>query len=95
MRLVPLGDQVVVKRLAAEAKTAGGIVLPESAREKPREARVLSIGDGRLAENGVRVPLQVNEGDRVLFSDYAGTEVNVEGEELLIVREADILAVLE
>lgn len=95
MRLVPLGDQVVVKRLAAEAKTAGGIVLPESAREKPREARVLSIGDGRLAENGVRVRLQVNEGDRVLFSDYAGTEVNVEGEELLIVREADILAVLE
>ncbi|MBX3413573.1 MAG: co-chaperone GroES [Pirellulales bacterium] len=95
MRLVPLGDQVVVKRMTAEATTAGGIVLPESAREKPREGRVLSIGDGRRVENGRRVKLQVNEGDRVLFSSYAGTEVKVEGDELLILREADILAVLE
>ena len=95
MRLVPLGDQVVVKRVTAEAMTAGGIVLPESAREKPREGRVLSVGDGRLAECGRRVKLQVNEGDRVLFSSYAGTEVKVQGDELLILREADILAVLE
>lgn len=95
MRLVPLGDQVVVKRVTAEATTAGGIVLPESAREKPREGRVLSVGDGSLAENGRRVELQVNEGDRVLFSSYAGTEVKVEGDELLILREADILAVIE
>jgi len=95
MRVVPLGDQVVVKRLTAEEKTAGGIVLPDSAREKPREGRVLSVGDGRLAEDGRRVELQVNEGDRVLFNNYAGTEIKVEGEELLIMRESDILAVLE
>lgn len=95
MRVVPLGDQVVVKRTTAEATTAGGIVLPESAREKPREGRVLSVGDGRLAENGRRVPLQVNEGDRVLFGSYAGVEIKVQGDDLLILRESDILAVLE
>jgi chaperonin GroES len=94
MKVVPLGANVVVKRIAAEEKTAGGIVLPDSAREKPRQGRVLSVGDGRLLPSGTRVRHQVNEGDRVLFSSYAGTEVEVNGEDLLIMNESDILAVV-
>lgn len=94
MKVVPLGANVVVKRIAAEGKTAGGIVLPDSAREKPRQGRVLSVGDGRLLPNGTRVRHQVSEGDRVLFSSYAGTEVDVNGEDLLIMNESDILAVV-
>jgi len=94
MKVVPLGANVVVKRLAAEEKTAGGIVLPDSAREKPRQGRVLSVGDGRLLSSGTRVQHQVNEGDRVLFSSYAGAEVEVNGEDLLIMDEKEILAVV-
>lgn len=94
MKVVPLGANVVVKRVAAEEKTAGGIVLPDSAQEKPRQGRVLSVGDGRLLPNGTRVRHQVSEGDRVLFSSYAGTEVEVNGEDLLIMNESDILAVV-
>jgi chaperonin GroES len=94
MKVVPLGANVVVKRLAAEEKTAGGIVLPDAAQEKPRQGRVLSVGDGRLLPNGTRVRHQVNEGDRVLFSSYAGAEVEVNGEDLLIMDENEILAVV-
>ena len=95
MKVVPLGDKVVVKRVEAEQQTAGGIVLPDSAKEKPQEGRVLSVGDGRLLVDGSRADPQVSEGDRVLFSNYAGTEVEVDEEELLIMSEEDILAVLD
>jgi chaperonin GroES len=94
MKVVPLGEKVVVKRLAAEQTTAGGIVLPEMAKEKPQQGRVLSVGDGRLLSNGERAVQQVSEGDRVLFGSYAGTEVVVDGEELLIMSEDEILAVV-
>ena len=94
MKLVPLGEKVVVKRLAAEEQTDGGILLPDSAREKPRQGRVLSIGDGRLLADGSRAQHQVSEGDRVLFSSYAGSEVIVDGEELLLMDETEILAVV-
>lgn len=95
MRIEPLGDKVVVKRTEAEETTAGGIVLPDAAREKPQQGRVLSVGSGRLMEDGSRSSLQVNEGDRVLFSSYSGTEIEVDGGKLLIMGESDILAVLE
>ncbi len=95
MRVEPLGDKVVIKRLAPEDKTAGGIVLPDSSRDKPQEGRVLSVGDGRMLPSGQRVPHQVSEGDRVVFSQWAGTEVVVDQEELLIMGEDDILAVLD
>ena len=93
MTLTPLGDKVVVQRTEAEETTAGGIVLPDSAKEKPAEGRVLSIGDGRLSSDGSRIPLQVHDGDRVIFSSYAGTEIEVDGQALLIMSESDILAV--
>ena len=95
MNLVPLNDKIVVQRLEAEEKTAGGIVLPDAAREKPKQGRVLSVGDGKLLENGKRAPFQVKEGDRVLFTSYAGNEVTIDGEEYLIMTEEDILAVVE
>ena len=95
MRVEPLGDKVVIKRLAPEEKTAGGIVLPDSSRDKPVQGRVLSVGDGRMLPNGDRVPHQVSEGDRVVFSQWAGTEVVVDNEEVLIMGEDDILAVME
>ncbi len=95
MRVEPLGDKVVIKRLEPEEKTAGGIVLPDSSRDKPVEGRVLSVGDGRMLPNGDRVPHQVSEGDRVVFSRWAGTEVVVDNEEVLIMGEDDILAVLD
>lgn len=95
MRIVPLGDKVVIKRLDAEEVTAGGIVLPDTARDKPQEGRVLSVGDGRLLPDGSRAQHQVSEGDRVLLSSYAGTEVVVDDQELLIMGETDILAVLD
>jgi len=95
MKVVPLNDKLVVKRLEAEDKTAGGILLPDSAKEKPKQGKILSLGDGKLLENGKRAGFQVKEGDRVLFSAYAGNEVNVDGEEYLIMSEDDILAVLD
>jgi chaperonin GroES len=95
MKVVPLGDKVAVRRLEAEEVTAGGIVLPDSAQEMPQEGRVLSVGDGRLLSNGARTEHQVREGDRVLFSKYAGTEILVDQEEVLIMNEDDILAVME
>jgi chaperonin GroES len=95
MRVVPLGDKIVVKRLDADSKTAGGILLPDSAKEKPRQGRVLSVGDGKLMSDGRRTAPQVAEGDRVLFSSWAGAEVQVDGDELLIMNEDDIFAILE
>ncbi len=95
MRVEPLGDKVVIKRLEADDTTAGGIVLPDSARDKPQQGRVLSVGDGRMLPNGERVPHQVSEGDRVVFSRWAGTEVVVDNEDVLIMSEDDILAVLD
>ena len=94
MKLVPVGDKLVVKRLEAEEKTAGGILLPDAARDKPQQGRVLSLGDGRLLADGRRVPHQVSEGDRVLFQQYAGSEVEVGGQKLLLMSEDEILAVV-
>jgi len=91
----PLGDKVLVKRLEAESTTAGGIVLPDTAKEKPKRGTIVSVGDGRLLDTGKRQPLQVKAGAQVLFTSYAGTEVKVSGEEMLIMDESDILAVLE
>jgi len=91
----PLNDKVLVKRLEAEEVTKGGIVLPDTAREKPKEGRVIALGDGKLLDDGKRAPFQVAVGDRVLFSSYAGTDVKIEGEEYLILSEDDILAVVE
>lgn len=95
MKVIPVNDKIVVKRLEAEEKTAGGIVLPDSAKEKPKQGKILSVGDGRLLENGERSPFQVKEGDRVLFTSYAGNEVTVDGEELLIMTEDDVLAIVD
>ena len=95
MKVVPLGDKVAVKRLDAEETTAGGIVLPDSARDKPLQGKVLSVGDGRQLPDGTRATHQVHEGDRVLFTSYAGTEFIVDGEDVLIMNEDEILAVLE
>jgi chaperonin GroES len=94
MKIVPLDDKVVIKRLDSKAVTAGGIHLPDTAREKPQQGRVLSVGDGRLLTSGSRVDHQVREGDRVLFQRWAGTEVQINGEDVLIVSEDDILAIV-
>lgn len=95
MRIEPLGEKIVVKRTEAEETTAGGIVLPGSAQQKPQEGKVLSVGNGRLLADGTRSKLQVSEGDRVIFTSYAGTEIQIDGGELLIMSESDILAVME
>lgn len=94
-RVEPLGDKIVVKRLEADETTAGGIVLPDGAREKPRQGRVLSVGEGKRLPGGTRAPHQVSEGDRVVFSAYAGTEVQVGECVVLIMTEDDILAILD
>ncbi len=94
MKVVPLAEKVVVKRLDAETMTAGGIVLPDSAQERPQQGRVLSVGDGCLLADGTRAGHQVSEGDRVLFGSYAGTEVEVDGQQLLIMSEDEILAIV-
>ena len=93
MKVVPLGDKVVIKRLEADGKTAGGILLPDAAKEKPQQGRVLSVGDGRLMASGGRLPHEVSEGDRVLFPRWAGAEVKINGQELLILSEDEILAI--
>ena len=95
MKVVPLNDKILVERLEAEEKTTGGILLPDTAKEKPRQGRILSLGQGKLLDNGKRAPFQVKEGDRVLFTSYAGNEVTIDGEEYLIMTEDDILAIIE
>ena len=95
LRIRPLGEKVLVKRLEAESKTAGGIVLPDSAKEKPKRGVVQAVGDGKLLDSGERCKLQVAKGNEVLFSSYSGTEIKVNGEELLIMDEGDILAIME
>ena len=92
VKLVPLGDRVVLKRAEAESKTAGGIVLPDTAKDKPQRGEIVAVGDGYLKDNGKKVPLSVKEGDRVIFSSYAGEEINVGDAEYLLLRESDILA---
>ncbi len=94
MKVVPLGENVMIKRLETDAMTAGGIVLPDSAQQRPQQGRVLSVGDGRLLPDGTRGHHQVREGDRVLFGRYSGTEVTFNGEELLIMSENEILAIM-
>ena len=93
-KITPLGDRVVLKRVEAEAKTAGGIILPDSAKEKPREGTVVAIGAGRHLKNGERAPMSVKIKDRVLFSSYAGTEVNIDGDDFIVLSEDEILAVI-
>jgi chaperonin GroES len=94
MKVVPLNDKIVVKRLEAEEKTAGGILLPDTAKEKPKQGKVLSVGDGKLLDNGKRASFQVKEGDRVLFTSYAGNEVTVDGEDVVL-RHDEVLFALD
>ena len=95
MKIRPLNDRLLVKRLAEETMTAGGIIIPDSAKEKPAEGEVVAVGPGRVADSGERVALQVKEGDMVLFSKYGGTDVRLDGEDFLIMREEDILGIIE
>lgn len=94
MKIVPLNDKIIVKRMEAEEKSKGGILLPDSAKEKPKQGKVLSLGDGKLLPNGTRQQFMVREGDKVLFTSWAGSEVKVDGEEYLIMTEDDLLAVV-
>lgn len=95
MAIRPLDDRVVVKPLEAEEKTQGGIVLPDSAKEKPTKGKIISVGEGRLLDNGKRAALLVKKGDQVLYGKYAGTEITVGGKDYLILKESDILAKIE
>jgi chaperonin GroES len=96
MKLKPLGDRLIVKAIEEEATTASGIVLPDTAKEKPQKGKVLAVGDGRYDDDGdKRIPLDVSEGDEVLYSKYGGTEITIDGEELLVLRESDVLAKVE
>ncbi|MDR2007184.1 MAG: co-chaperone GroES [Acidaminococcales bacterium] len=93
--LKPLADRVIIEVLAKEEKTKSGIVLPDSAKEKPQEGKIIAVGSGKILENGQRIPIDVKAGDKVIFSKYAGTEVKVDEKEYLILSERDILAVIE
>ncbi|MCX8116896.1 MAG: co-chaperone GroES [Desulfobacterota bacterium] len=95
MKIRPLQDRVIVKRLEEEEKTKGGIIIPDTAKEKPQEGKVIAVGKGKVTEDGKVIPLDVKVGDRILFGKYAGTEVKIEGEEHLIMREDDILGIIE
>ena len=95
MKVKPLNDRVLVKRIEEAQITKGGIVIPDTAKEKPIEDRVIAVGPGKMSDAGNRMSLQVKEGDRILFGKYSGTEIKVEGEELLIMREDDIIAIVE
>jgi chaperonin GroES len=92
MNLKPLGDRLIVQALEEEETTASGIVLPDTAKEKPQRGKVLAVGDGKFGDDNERVPIDVSEGDEVLYSKYGGTEITVDGEELLVLRESDVLA---
>ncbi len=95
MKIRPLHDRVLVKRVEEQEVRRGGIIIPDTAKEKPQEGKVVAVGDGKMLEDGRRVPLDVKAGDRVLFGKYAGSEVKIEEEEYLILREEDILGILE
>ncbi len=95
MKLRPLGDRLVVEPVEQEERTAGGIILPETAKEKPQQGNVLAVGPGRRDGDGKHVPMDVKVGDRVLYAKYAGTEVKLDGQKLLILRESDVLAIVE
>ena len=94
MKIKPLNDRVIVTRMEEEQKTAGGIIIPDTAKEKPQEGKVVAVGPGKRDDDGKRVPLEVKEGDRILFSKYAGTEIKIDGEEHIFMREDDILGIL-
>jgi chaperonin GroES len=95
MKMRPLHDRILVKRVEEENKTKGGIIIPDTAKEKPQEAKVVAVGSGRVTDDGKVVALEVKKGDRVLFGKYSGSEVTIEGEEHLIIREEDVLAIIE
>ena len=95
MKVKPLQDRLIVKRIEEEEKTKGGIIIPDAAKEKPQEGRVIAVGDGKVLENGQKVALSVKAGDKVLFGKYSGTEIKIDGEEHLILREDDVLAIIE
>ncbi len=95
MKVTPLHDRVVIKRLEEEDKTKGGIIIPDAAKEKPQEGRVVAVGSGRTTEKGQRVPPEVKVGDKILFGKYSGTDIKIDGEEHLILKEEDILAIIE
>ena len=94
-KIKPLQDRIVIKRIEEEEKTKGGIIIPDSAKEKPQEGRVVAIGDGKTLESGKKAPLTVKPGDKILFGKYSGTEIKIDGEEHLIMREEDVLAIVE
>jgi chaperonin GroES len=95
MRLKPLQDRILVQRVEEEETTKGGIIIPDTAKEKPAEGKIVAVGNGKVGDDGNRIPLEVKEGDKVLFGKYSGTEVKIEGEEYLIMREDDILGIIE
>ncbi|HEA67475.1 hypothetical protein LCGC14_2349280 [marine sediment metagenome] len=95
MKLRPLQDRILVLRVEEETTTKGGIIIPDTAKEKPAEGKVISVGNGKLGDDGKRVPLEIKKGDRILFGKYSGTEVKIEGEEHLIMREEDVLGIIE
>ena len=95
MKIRPLGDRILLKRIEEEDKSKGGIIIPDTAKEKPQEGKVVAVGKGRMLDDGKLVPLEVKKGDRVLFGKYSGAEVKIEGEEHLIVKEDDVLGIIE
>ncbi len=95
MKTKPLGEKILVKRFEAEEKTSGGILLPDAAKEKPKEGKIIALGDGKLLDSGERAKFQVKKGDKVVFTSYAGTEIDIDGEEYLLMSEDDILAIIE
>ena len=95
MKIRPLHDRILVQRVAEEKTTKGGIIIPDTAKEKPIEGKVIAAGNGRVGDDGKKIPLEVKKGDRILFGKYGGTEVKIEGEEYLIMREDDVLGIIE
>ena len=95
MKLKPLHDRILVERVEEAEKTKGGIIIPDSAKEKPAEGKVIAVGDGKTGDDGKRIPLQVKKGDRILFGKYSGTEVKIDGDEYLIMREDDVLGIIQ
>ena len=95
MKIRPLNDRVLVVRVEEEQKTPGGIIIPDTAKEKPQEGKIIAVGPGKIGDNGKRMPLNVKEGDKILFSKYAGTEIKIDGVEQIFMKEDDILGVLE